>query len=898
MLNNFYPHAEEAEKVLNHFNVDSEKGLTLKEAEEGKKKYGPNVLEEKRRFVLAKIFFNQLKNPLAVLLIIAGVITIFLKEYSNTAVIFAAVIINSFFGFIQEKQASDAFSKLKSSLKKYGVAVRDGKKQRIESSEIAPGDILILKEGDGVGADARIIEEKGLMVDESVLTGEWLASSKNKEKVDLKSRITEQSNMLFTGTLIAKGWARAVAVKTGKETEFGKIAGLLKEEAEKFTPFQKNIRFISRFIGISVVVIVAVMFVIGVLQKRGVAEMFLSATAVAVAAVPEGLPIAITVILILGMKTVLQKGGLVRKLSAAETLGSTDVILTDKTGTLTRAAMKVSHLITPFEIMREGIAPLSGRAALKEEKKKEESRIKLLETAQFSSDAFIENPEEELNQWKIRGGPMDKAILEAGIESGLDIKELFKYFPRIDFLPFDAERKFFAGLYQFEDGNKLFLSGAPETVLNFSSRYQTDGKVKRLTKPLRQKFQEYYEKIAAQGARIIAIAGKETKAQEISRQPDHFFQNLVLHGFIGFNDPVRSDVKNALLNAKNAGVRTVIVTGDNINTSLAVAEKIGFLTLPSRCLSGEELENMSKDELQSRIEEIDIFSRVLPHQKMAIVEAWQSKNKVVAMTGDGINDAPALKRADIGIALGSGTDVAKEASEIVLVNDSFNVIVEAIRQGRIVVDNMRKVIVYLLSTGFTEVILVGGTLFMGLPLPILPAQILWANIVQEGFMNFAYAFEKEEKNVMTERNNKDKKFKKIFTPEMKTLIFIIGVITDVFLFIIFLVLLKWDWNLEKIRTIMFVGVSSDAIFYALSLKSLKTPLWKINIFSNKYLLAALGLSVSLLISALTLPPLRKLLTLSQISFLEIMIILGIGITNLIAIELGKWIVAVYSGRSR
>lgn len=913
MLTNFHPHAESAEFVLKELKTNTITGLSRKEAEKRQKEYGLNEIKEEKKFEILILILKQFRNPLVFLLLAAGILTLFLKEYHNSIIIFLAVLINSTVGFVQEKQMKDAFSILKSSLKKYSVVIREGEKQRIEARFIVPGDIIFLKEGDTIPADARIIEEKGAEVNESILTGEWLASRKNSKETDLKVRITERTNMIFQGTMLEKGLITAVVISTGEKTEFGKIAGLIRgaESIKKPAAFQKNITKVSRFIGAAVFLVIIILFFAGIYRGIDKTEMFLSAVAVSVAAVPEGLPIAVTVILVLGMRRIVKAGGLPKNLSVLETLGSVDTILTDKTGTLTSAKMQIARIITPFDANTEAksqekdLNPKGG--AKKNEITAESLRIKVLEIAQFVSEAFIENKESELKNWIIRGDPLEKAIAHAGIEAGLNREKMFAEYPRIDLLPFDSERRFSASLHKFKELNKLFISGAPEVIIKNSASFEDIKKIKKLTRFLKDKFLSCYENEAAKGARIIAIASSVAEFSEIPRKTEELFsaisKKMIFHGFIAFHDPVRADAAMSLKLAGSAGIDIKILTGDNLNTAKAVASEIGLLRMrdirSSVFLNGEDLENMNKDDLQEKIDDIKILSRILPHEKMMIVESLQAKGKIVAMTGDGINDAPALSRADVGIALESGTDIAKESADLILTNNNFNVIVAAMREGRVITENIRKVITYLLSTGFSEVILIGGSIAAGFPLPVLPAQILWANIIQEGFMNFAYAFEKESDGVASEGGDsvvsahkdgvmkKENRVSQIFTREMKILIFIIGIITDIFLLILFFVLLKMNYDLDKIRTIMFVGLTSDAIFFALSLKSFKNPIWKINIFSNIYLIFALALSLFMLFVSLSLPFLRNLLELTPISGKEFLIVFTLGIINLITIEAAK-----------
>lgn len=875
-------HALSLEEVKNRLNTDFDNGLDEKEVEARLEKYGKNIFEESGNFYYLKLLWRQLKSALVFILIIAGAAALFLGAYTDAIVIFIAVVINTAIGVFQEGKASQAFKKLKSSQKKYTAVIRGGRKKVVESSDLVPGDIIILQLGDQVPADARLIEEKGIEANEAVLTGEWVAVDKSAdEDIPEKARITERKNMLWMGTFITEGWGRAVVVSTGFGTEIGKIAEMIGEEEETATPLQKGIKKLARFLALIIGVSILAIFILGLIRGEPLGEMLLVSVALAVAAVPSGLPVAVTVVLAIGMGRILAKKGLIKNLNAAETLGSTSVILTDKTGTLTKAEMKVSKIMTL----------LSERDDFMEKKHKD--RLQVLEMAALATEAFIENPDDELKEWVVRGRPMDRAIYIASIEAGIRPLEVFKKYPRIDFIPFDSERRYSASMHKLNGNGKksrVFVMGAPELVLGFCEKVYENGKELDLTEERRDFLEKMFERENSSGARMLAIAYKDGDWQSFPHhgEKDGITKEMVFGGFIRFHDPLRDDVFEAIAMAKAAGIKLVMATGDHVATARKVAEEAGLLSENGLVITGEEFEKISPDEIREKIEKIDVFARVLPSQKLKIVRIWQEKGEVVAMTGDGVNDAPALKHADIGIALGSATEVSKEASDMVLLNNSFSIIVTAIAEGRRILDNLKKIIAYLLSTAFSEIVLVGIAIIAGFPLPVLPTQILWTNIIEEGFMNFAFAFEPQEKGLM-ERDPRKQSAKNLLTRQLKELVFLITMLTSIILIVLFFALLYLDYPIKEVRTIMFAGISIDSIFFAFSLKNLRKPIWKINILSNYYLIFSLVTSVALLAAALFIPVLQKLLTLVPLSGWEILLILGLGVLNLLSIEMAKYL---------
>jgi len=846
------------QEVVRKLDSDSEEGLSLKEVDNRKKKFGENTLPEKKPLSKLRIFWHQFKNPFIYILLIAGGVTLFLKDFTDSIVIFAAVIINSLVGFIQENKASESLRELRKAAILEAEVLREGNFKIINAKEIVPGDIIILNPGDKIPADARVIESQHLKVNEMVLTGEWLASEKIEKVLPERTHLIDRENMVFMGCLVESGKGKTIAVTTGLKTEIGKVAQMIKEIPEEKTPYQKKLIHFSSVMGIVIAGICSFIFIEGLIKGKEFIEMFTTSIALAVSAIPEGLPIAMTVILALGMQRVLKKKGLIRKLNSAETLGSTSIICTDKTGTLTEGRMKVNKII-----------PTEGQ------------RIPLIvKTVVLTAEAFVENPKEPIDKWIIRGRPTDKALLEIGIQYGMiDLKKEMEK-DKLSEIPFSPINKFSAVLYKEKTKRFLYVCGAPEVI--FQKTQLSEEKKKELEKEL--------QKLTEQGLRVVATAYRETdKSEDIiyeMKSLADLCHDLVFTGLIALSDPIRKEAKKAIELCRQAGIRTIIVTGDHRLTTKAVAQEIGFRVSENNILEGMDLDDLSDEEFQKILDDIYIYSRAEPKHKMRIIQAWQKKNEVIAMTGDGINDAPALKKADIGIALGSGTTVAKEVSDLILLDDSFSVIVTAVEQGRIIVDNIRKVIVYCFSNAFSEVVLVTASLFLGAPLPITAVQILWINLIEDGLPDISLSFEPKEDEIM--------KFKPrgqnfpLLTKEMKFIIVIIGLTTD-FLFLgLFIWLWKQNLNIEYIRTFIFACLAFSTLLYSFSCKSLRKNLWQINPFSNKFLIGSVIFGVLMLLVAIYVPVFQNLLKTVPLGVFEWSIILGLSIIGVILVEASKY----------
>ncbi len=832
--------------------TDLKNGLSEEEVKVRQREFGKNLLPEEKPLSGLKLFLAQFQSPLIYILFIAGIITLtLLKDFTDAIVIFGAVFLNTIVGFIQENKASQTLSALKKVVKHEAEVLREGNLKIIDSAELVPGDIIVLNPGGKVPADGRIIECQGLKINEMALTGEWISAKKNTQVLPKETSLADRDNMVYMGTTVEEGKGKVIVTETGSATKIGEIAKLVREAKEEKTPYQKKVIYLSKVIGVLIVFISFWIFVLGVATGKELIQMFLTAVAVAVAAVPEGLPVSITVILALGMQRILKKQGLVKKIIAAETLGNTSIICTDKTATLTEGKMKIDQIIG--------------------------DKLLTLKTAVFTSEAFIENPNEPKEKWIIRGRPTDKVLLEAGIEAGIDRKKEFEK-KKLAELPFNPINKFAAALYEENGENTLYVCGAPEKILEIS----------KLNPKEKINLEKKLEELAQKGLRIAASAYKILRVTNLNElRIEDEIKDLIFTGFITLKDPIRKEVLEAMKICRQAGMRPIIVTGDHKLTAKAVAEELGFKIKEENILEGKDFDKLSDREFAKILPKIQIYARVEPRHKVRIISAWQERGEMVAMTGDGINDAPALREADIGVALGSGTDVAKEASDLILLNDSFSIIVAAIEEGRVILDNIRKVITYLLSDSFSEVILVGGTLLSGFPLPILPAQILWVNLIEDSLPSMALAFEPKEKNLM-QRKPEDH-HSPLLTREMKVLIFIIGLITDFLLLGLFFWLIKYSgYEISHIRSIIFAGLGIDSIFYVFSCKSLRRNLWHISPFSNKLLVFAWIFAIIMLLAALYLPALQTLLRTVPLNLFDWQLVLGLGFLNIFLIEATKW----------
>ena len=839
------------DQVIEILGTDVKQGLSEKEVAKRQKESGPNKLPEEKPLSELRIFLSQFKSPLVYILVLAGFVTLIIgyfnsnRHYLDSLFIFAVVFLAVVIGFFQENKTSRTLYELKKIIKHTAEVLREGNQKIVDSEDLVPGDIIILRAGNKVPADARIIECHELEVNEMVLTGEWLAVDKNPDVLSKETPLPDRDNMVYMGSAVEGGKGKGLVVATGMNTQVGSIAQMLKEIKEEKTSYQKKLAKFARAIGGAVLGSAFLIFVLGVIRGQEFLEMFLVAVAVAVAAIPEGLPAAVTLSFTFGMREILKRKGLVREMIAAETLGSTSVICTDKTATLTEGKMEIAEIRAPGK-----------------------DQLLALKIAALCSEAFVENLDHPMEKWILRGRPTDRALLLGAIQAGINIRDLMKEEPKIDEIPFDSRYRYSAVLR----GKTIYMMGAPEAVLGKNGKLRKD-----------------HEELTSKGYRVLALAYKEVESlkEKISEKD---LDDMTFVGFIALHDPVRPKAKKAIDICRQAGMRPIIVTGDHELTAKAIAEKVGFKISGENVLEGKDLEKLSDTEFKRIFKDIEIYARVSPEQKLRIIDAWQREGQVVAMTGEGINDAPALKKANIGVALGSGTEVAKEAADLVLLTDDFEIILVAVEEGRRIIDNIRKIIAYLLTGGFTEVMLIGLTIIFGLPLPVLASQILWKNLIESGPPAMALTFEPKEKGIMSRKP--EPLHLPLLTKQIKVLIFFIGILTNFLLLAIFL----WLWNnpnygpekIDLIRTIIFAGLAIDSFFFIFSFRNLRLNIWQYNPFSNIYVTLAALFGFLLLLAAIYLEPFQILLRTEGFGFFEWLILIGYGLINIILIEATKW----------
>jgi len=799
-----------------------QEGLSEKQVIGLREKFGENLIPSKEKTTWPSILLSQLKSPLIYILIIIGFISLFFKEYLDVILIWSVIILNTLMGFFQEYHVEKTLTALRKILKPKAIVVREGKRKEIESKELVPGDLVILNSGDKVPADGKIIEGVNLLINEAILTGEEEAIAKTAK---------QENNLVFMGTMVISGRGIIEVLNIGKETAIGKIEQNLASIKEKKTPIQLKLEEFSKSLGKIIIIVCMVIFLVGLLYRINILEMFRFSIILAVAAIPEGLPIAITVILALGMRRILKRNGLVKKLISIETLGSASVICTDKTGTLTEGKMKVVK--TDF---------------LDEEKA-------LL--------ALILNNEQ-------RSG-LEVALWDyAKDEKKLNPQEIFDKTKRVYDEPFDSERKYSMTINEVKNEEVAFLKGAPEIILSFC----------RISEEEKNKILRKIEKWADEGLRILGAAFKEKGNLKEKKE----FSWL---GLIGIIDPIRKDVKEAILSAQEAGIKIKIVTGDYRKTAERVAANLGFKLNPKNVLEGQELEVISEEELKKKIDDIIIFSRVAPHQKQKIVKVLQEKGEVVAMTGDGVNDALALKKADIGVALGSASEVAKEAADLILLDNNFKTIIAAVEEGRLIFSNIKKVVSYVLSNSFVEIFLIFGSIILNLPYPLTIVQILWLHLICDGPPDIILGFEPKEKDLMKERPENLQR-ESILSNSMKFLILGISFIVGILCLLLFRHNLEKSGDLVFTRTLIFTTVAVVDLIYVFSFKNLKKPIYKTeNFFQNKLLFLGVLYGFSLTFVAIYLPVLNRILGTQPLRPFHWLVVFSVSLITTLWAELVK-----------
>ncbi|OGY93692.1 MAG: hypothetical protein A2406_03945 [Candidatus Komeilibacteria bacterium RIFOXYC1_FULL_37_11] len=858
-------------------------GINTEESHKRRGKWGLNILAQEAKFSLLRIFFSQFKSALVYVLIIASLISLFFREFVDAYVIMSAVLLNVVVGFIQEFKANKSLEKLSKIVRKEVLVFRDSSEQKIESKYLVPGDVILLEAGNRVPADARLFEVNDFEVNEATLTGESWPVKKDLAELEVGTILAERKNMVFMGTLVVEGRAKAAIVDTGINTQMGKITVMLKETKEEKTPLQKRLDDFAKDITKLVVLVALFLFAFGIFKGHYWVEMFTLSVAVAVSAIPEGLVIGMTMILTVGMQRILKHNGLVRRLVSAETLGSTTVICTDKTGTLTEGEMRVTNLVTAqlqIDLVGESLRTIDN-----------DELDMMFKIAFFCNDAIVQNPESINEDWVVLGSPTEKALMIFG-GAGFNLRDNIKKIERLEEIPFDHRRKFMITRHHYSSQEDIiFIKGAPEKVLTCSTHFQNNQKVSAMSKERLVYFDKQWQELSKQGLRVLA-GGYKLVPKDFHRFNDckDRPQEFIFVGIWGLSDPLRLETKDTLVQTHQAGINTVIITGDNKFTAQKIARDLGLAFKDEAVISGDELLQMTDDELSKRVKDIKVYARVSPSDKLRIIRAWQKRGEVVSMTGDGVNDAPALKAADIGVAVSSGSDVAKETADLVLLDNNFSTIVMAIKQGRVIFANLRKLILYLLSDSFAEIIILVGSLLLQIPLPLLTAQILWINLIADGFPALALTMEPEDDNIM---NQKPRRIKNLLDFQDRFMIGIISLTAALGSLWLFWHFYSQTDNEDLARTVAFTSLALITLFYVFSIKNLDYSLFKQNPFKNKYLNVAVVLGLIMQLVAVYVPFFSQFMRTVPLTWPEWKMILIVIFAVIVLIEIIKAIFIYY-----
>ena len=852
----------------------SSRGLTEEQAKKRLLKYGPNQIEEEEPISKLKILLEQIKNPIIYIILITALVTFIFQKYTDTLVIGVVILFNTTIGFVQEYKAESSLKALKLMVSPECDVIRDCPQEgmcvemRIKAREVVPGDILLLEGGDKVPADARIIEAINLEIDESMLTGESISVRKVSRTYDEGALVADRKNMAYAGTVVTYGRAKAVIVETGMNTEIGKIAELIKSTEKEKTPLQLKLVTLVKFLGFLALFSSLLTFLIGFFQGIALYEIFFFAVASAISAIPEGLPVVMTITLSIGVNKMARRKAIIRKLSAVDTLGAATIICTDKTGTLTTNQMTARKIFVDNQIIEvTGVGfNLEGKFILND-KEIEEDIIKsldlLLHNAALCNNARLRSHvlENDERRWEIYGDPTEGALLVLAAKKQIHREELEENYTRIDEIPFSSKSKYMITFHKnLSNKINVYLKGAPEVVLELCSSITANDQIKELTPKEEEHINEVNLKMAENGLRNLAFASQIIEEDQIE-----YFKNaiekgekkLMFLGLVGMIDPPRPEVPMAIDMCKQAGIKVIMATGDHKVTAEVIGREIGLYQEGFYILTGKDLEEMSDKELDEKIENISIFARVSPVDKYKIVSSLKRKNHIVCMTGDGVNDAPALKMADVGIAMGiSGTEVAKEASEMVLTDDNFSSIVSAVEEGRVIFQNIRKVVKYLVCTNIGEdatimiALLLLPLLFGELFLIFTPIQILWVNLVTDGILDVTLAMEGKESDIMAQppRNPQEP----IFNREILFNILFVGTIMMIGTFCMFVYGLN-EYNLMKARTLAFTTMAMFQVFNSLNCRSRTKSVFELGFFTNKYLFGAILTSIVLQVGAVYLP---------------------------------------------
>lgn len=883
-------HTESAKTVFESLET-TPKGLSKEEASNRLAQHGPNRLPEPRARGPLVRFFYQFHNVLIYVLIAASAITAMLGHWVDTSVILGVVLLNAVIGFVQEGKAENALRAIRQMLSPNAIVMRDSRQMTIRAEALVPGDIVLLQSGDKVPADLRLFRVKGLQIQESVLTGESMAVEKITDFVTQETVIGDRRCMAYSGTLVTHGQGGGVVVATGAQTEIGCISTLVSEVESVTTPLLRQMAQFGRWLTAAILGIAILTFAFGSLVRDyAVAEMFLAAVSLAVAAIPEGLPAIMTITLAIGVQRMARRNAIIRRLPAVETLGAVSVICSDKTGTLTRNEMTVRTIATVENLFDlggtgydpHGVISLSNRDVLPEERP---LLLEVVRAAMLCNDASLEQRNSE---WLVHGDPMEGALLVAGLKAGLDFEDEGKQYPRTDLIPFESEHRFMATLHHSHAGNAfIFLKGAPERVLEMCTHQRTvDG-----DQPLDKNYWlTRVEEMAQHGQRVLAIAFKQVSYEQTELKFSDVENDLILMGMFGLIDPPREEAIEAVQACDSAGIRVKMITGDHGATARAIARQLKLVNADD-VLTGQELESMSEDELCQRVQDVDVYARVNPEHKLLLVRLMQEQGLIIAMTGDGVNDAPALKRADVGTAMGlNGTEAAKEAAEMVLVDDNFASITHAVEEGRTVYDNLKKAILFILPTNGGEALIILAAILLGFhQLPLTPVQILWVNMVTAVTLALSLAFEPPEQNVM--RRPPRDAHEPMLTSHLIWRVTFVSFILMSGTFGLFLWEMKQGISIEHARTVAVNTLVMFEIFYLFNSRYITASIFNwAGLTGNRYVLIAIGLLIIFQLGFTYLAPMQSLFGTTAIDFDIWLRILLVASTVLFLVELEKYVV--------
>lgn len=871
-------HTQTVEHISKELDVDIQSGLSEADAQHRLQQYGPNKLQSQKRKSVFKMFVSQLQDALIYVLMGAVIITMLMGEYVDGIIIIAVILINATLGVVQEIRAGNALDALRDMAAPKALVRRDGQTKEIDSEDIVPGDVVVLDAGRYIPADIRLVESANLQVDESALTGESVAAEKDASSTfsEEYTPLGDRTNVAYMTTLVTYGRGTGVVTGTGTDTEVGNIARILSEDAETKTPLEIRLDKLGKTLGIGAIVVCVVIFGISFLQGRDLAEMFLTSVSLAVAAIPEGLAAIVAVVLSIGVTKMARQNAIIKRLPAVETLGSVNIVCSDKTGTLTQNKMTVQELFSFTDKLQKVNTDLSADSTL------------LAEAMVLASDATLE-------KGKSTGDPTEIALLELADSLNINRKNLRDKQPRKDELAFDSDRKMMSTLHEKDGKLFVYTKGAIDALIPRCASIIENGDIVPITDSYRNELLEASDNMSAKALRTLAVAFKPLDNVIPS---DEFEKDLVMIGVVGMIDPPREEVKASIETAKRAGITTVMITGDHKNTAFAIAKELGIAEDISEASTGADINSMSSSELESHIQEYRVFARVSPEHKVNIVRALKSTGNIVSMTGDGVNDAPSLNAADIGVAMGiEGTDVAKNASDMILADDNFATIISAIEQGRNIYDNIKKSVIFLLSCNVGEVIAMFVAIVAGLPVPLIATQLLWINLVTDTLPAIALGVDPGDKDVMTRKPRTINE--NFFSHGAGIRIIRAGGLIGILTLVAFLLGYYSDGysplasdvpesTHEYARTLAFMTIIACQLFYSFSFRHETKSIFKVGFFSNKYLLGAVVAGFALQFLVLYIPFMREAFKLQAIGLIDWLVILGLGLIPLFVNELIKF----------